>query len=133
MKLADMIAVQTPNLLYRTDLGVVRKLQEGFEAMGIFDRVTVMVHQAVAAPSINQAIPLTELHPLPTLEDPPLEYSLEMGGNRHNCAALRRAMISRGVEDVLREMAEQGGTQFAPLRVPKVAEILSVFLKNLFI
>lgn len=44
MKLADMIAVQTPNLLYRTDLGVARKLQEGFEAMGIFDRVTVMVH-----------------------------------------------------------------------------------------
>lgn len=70
---------------------------------------------------------------MPTIEDPPLEYSLEMGGNRHNCAALRRAMISRGVEDVLREMAEQGGTQFAPLRVPKVAEILSVFLKNLFI
>lgn len=133
MRLSDVIAAQTLNLLYRTDLATATKLKEGFEAMGIFDQVTIMVHQANAAPSNNPATPLAELSPAPTIQDPPLEYSLEMGGNRHNCAAIRRSMISRGVEDVLREMAEQGGAQFAPLRVPKVAEIVSVFLKNLFV
>lgn len=132
MRLSEIIAAQTPNLLYRTDYAVATKLKEGFEALGIFDSVKLWVHQA-GFPSANPAIPVTELEPQPTIQDVPLEYSLEVGGNKHNCAALRRGMISRGPQDMIREMTEQGGEGFAPLRVPKIAEVVALALKNLFI
>lgn len=132
MRLSDIIAAQTPNLLYRTDFAVAMKLKNGFEALGIFDTVKLWVHQA-GFPSANPAIPVAELEPQPTIQDVPLEYSLEVGGNKHNCAALRRAMISRGPQDVIREMVEQGGEGFAPLRVPKIAEAVAATLANLFV
>lgn len=133
MRLSEVIAAQTLNLMYRTDYAVAKKLLEGFQALNIFPVVRLWVHQANAAPSPNPAVLVSDLDPQPTLQDVPLEYSLEVGGNKHNCAALRRAMISRGPQDVLREMVEQGGEGFSPLRVQKVADAVAETLKNLFI
>lgn len=133
MRLSEVIAAQTLNLMYRTDYAVAKKLLEGFQGLNLFPVVRLWVHQANAAPSPNPAVLVSELDPQPTLQDVPLEYSLEVGGNKHNCAALRRAMISRGVQDVLREMAEQGGESFAILNVPEVAEVAYKTLQRLFI